>query len=497
VSLLPEGWELWPLADRKALFVKLKAQEAKDKELNPLGWYHALPGPLGFHSSEARWRLMTGGNRSGKTEAGAAELLFQLEGKSPFRGVRLGPLAFVASSLTFDVQRYTMVKAVEKLIPKVHPWKLTYSRDTKMLEGPNGYCEFKSDEQGWESAQGRALDGFWLDEEHREEFFNQLTKRLKAGSRLEGWFTMTAEPDKSDHWTYERLALPALESDEYAHFECDLEDNRVSRGGYIMDSEIDQLIAMTPVEHRPAVIHGKYVKRGGLIYPDFDKAVHVKPDRPLRDWLQGVESGAYTAFCALDWGVRNPTAILLILEDGDGNCHVVDEIYRPARDVLDIKREYNKRFKAFRPTFVVADPSIWSNHDSTDPERTIAGQLERDDRGEGLHGIPLFKADNDWVNGSAAMRDLMRVDPVSGPKLRIQSRCVKLVWELENYVGEEWLSRQNERNKKETARRQHDHACDALRYFALAPHRHVAPRWKRKPALVVANPVTGYIRARA
>lgn len=397
------------------------------------------------------------------------------------------------------MQYYTVIQTLERMLPKQN-FKLTYTRDTKILQGPNGICEFKSDEQGWKAYQGRALDGAWPDEEHSEEVFNQLSKRLKAGRGLEMWFTMTAEPDRPDHWTFDRLALPALNPEtmqDYDHFKFDLNDNRVSRGGYIDDKLIDTLIAQTPEADRPAVIHGEYVRRGGLMYPMWDRNVHVVPSVPLQDLLRGVQQGVYTAYGSLDWGVRNPTCINLWLVDKEGRVQLVDEIYRPAIDTDDIKAEYNKRFAVFHPVDIFADPTIWYSEKSTnDPTKTVGYKLEQDDLKKHLKGLPLVAAENDHVSGHAAVRDLLRIDPKLGPLLTVHDRCVNNIREVEAYVGEEFATAamQRNRNKKERGKPVNDHAMDTWRYFATAPYAHIPMRRHGAQPTLRANPITGYLR---
>jgi hypothetical protein len=399
----------------------------------------------------------------------------------------------MVSSETFDVQANTILETVRTMAPKNGSIKIQWSRDEKWIEGPNGRAIFKSAEQGWRAFQGIALDFFWMDEEQDYEIKKQLSKRLKAGSELNSWFTLTPEPDRSDHWTYDELALPALErKGSIQHFVFDLDDNRVSRGGFIADSEIENLIAITPVDDRPAVIHGQYVKRGGMMYPMWTRSNHVAVEKPIKHFIDGVRNGVFTPFCSLDWGVRNPTALLLFVEDKDENVHLVDEIYRPAKDVADIKEEYKKRFAVFQPIFVVADPSIWHNHDSQDPSRSIAGQFQMS--ASGSPALPLIEADNDVTNGLAAVRELMRVDPIKGAKLKVQPRCYNFIREMEAYVGDEWASAPHMRNKKETPRKQNDHAMDSFRYFCLSPHRFIKPRSMRIQPQMHINPVTGYAR---
>ena len=474
-------------------YLLLKKMEKRDREKNPIGWYKPLPAQLEFHKDGTSKRLCTGGNRSGKTQAGTMELIWWCLGKHPYREVPRDVVGIVSSE-SFEVQRNTIIEQLQEWMPKNKTIQVIWNRENKVMIGPNGKVFFKSAEQGWRAFQGIALDFFWLDEEQDHEVFKQLSKRLKRGSSLQSWYTLTPEPDKSDHWTFDALAMPAIENrGDVAHFEFDLEDNRVSRGGFINDRDIDELIAMTPLEERPAVIHGTYVKRGGLIYPMWSRKDHVSAAKPIKHFLDGVRNGVFTPFCALDWGVRNPTALLLFVEDADENVHLIDEIYHPAKDVAQIKREYKERFAVFQPYFIVADPSIWSNHDSTDPERTIAGQLMRDS--PGLPALPLIEADNDVVSGLAAVRELLRVDPVKGAKLKMQPRCVETIKEVQGYVGEEYVTGAHMRNKKETPKKHNDHAMDSLRYLSLSAHRHVKQKRFRVQPNFHISPVTGYMRA--
>ena len=496
---LPVSFESWPLEEKLAHFESRAQAMATAKEANPLGFYTPLRRAEDFHKSEKRNRLITGGNRSSKSYASAAEDLFWLLGKSPYRPIPQGGLQGVISSLSFGLFEQTLLPILQELMPKGAGWKLSYSRSAGGGEivGPNGRAYIKSNDAGWQSYQGMALDFAHLDEEHDQEVYKQIRKRLKKNSKLNLWVSMTAEPDRPDHWTYEELAVPATDpkmKDDFAHFEFDLNDNRKSRGGYLDDSEVDYIISITPEDERPAVILGKYVRRGGLVYPMFSVDTHVEPERSVAEFLRGVKEGVYTPYAWLDWGVRNPCAIGLVLEDKDGICHLIDEIYRPARDVLDIKREYHKRFGAFGVVSVFADPSIWHNHDSTDPERTIAGQLERDDIGERLPGLPLYKASNDEVNGQAAVRELLRVHPVTGAKLRVQPRCFNWIREIGNYVNDEWAQRGYDKNKKEKARSKDNHHMDGTKYFSLSPHCYISPRWKRNTPKLQFSPVTGYVR---
>lgn len=490
---LVENFTPAELEELKGL-LKLEAEMEEAKIANPIAWYKPLPAALSFHKCISPKRLNTGGNRSSKTYSGGAEATYWLRGHSPYRPIPKGPLEGVISSLNYDLFEATILPTLRELCPpSLIEIKWTINDKWVRCDKTGSIAYIKSDEQGWKSYQGRSLNFYWLDEEHHLAVFRQLNKRLKKGSILQAWFSMTAEPETSDHWTYDELALPALDKESnISHFCFDLEDNRVSRGGYLLDSEVDRMIKETPVDDRPAVIHGKYVQRGGRMYPMWDEKEHVSDELPMSWFLQQVSDGFLTASCWLDWGLRNPTAIGLVVEDPDGNCELIDEIYRPAYDVNDIKAEYQKRFARFRPYMVVADPNIWAGRDSVEPEKSVAGQFLADNRKKRLMGLPLVKGENSHDEGHPAVRDMLRVDPVKGPKFKVQPRCYAFRKEIPAYVGEEWVRLGEMKNKKETAKKKNDHHMDAFRYWCLSGHIYFKPRWLRIPVVRRYDPVTGF-----
>jgi len=221
VSELPDGFAGWSLDAKLAHFKARMGEMAFATASNPLAFYVPLRKAAEFHACTKRNRLITGGNRSSKSYASAAEDLFWLLGESPYRQIPHGPVQGVISSLSFGLFEQTLLPIFEELMPKSPEWKLTYSRAAGggTIEGPNGKAYIKSNDAGWKSYQGMALDFAHLDEEHDVEVYKQIRKRLKRGSRLNLWVSMTAEPDRPDHWTYEELALPATDPQKKSDFE--------------------------------------------------------------------------------------------------------------------------------------------------------------------------------------------------------------------------------------------------------------------------------------
>ena len=131
-----------------------------------------------FHRSERRNRWVFGGNRSGKTECGAAESVWLALGEHPFKANRPDVQGWVVS-LTREVQRDVAQAKILKYLPARR------IEDIVMASGRKGAPEygiidhivvrnafggfskigFKSCDQGREKFQGTSLDFVWFDEE--------------------------------------------------------------------------------------------------------------------------------------------------------------------------------------------------------------------------------------------------------------------------------------------------------------------------------------------
>ena len=180
-------------------------------------------------------------------------------------------------------------------------------------------------------------------------------------------------------------------------------------------------------------ILGEWVKAEGLVYPMFDRAIHVVPaeDRPYRRF-----------YVSMDYGTLNPTAMLLLGECG-GKWYLVREYYHSGRDTGQQKTddEYYDALVSLcggrKIDRIIIDPSAAS----------FITLVRR--RGE-YHVLP---ARNDVLPGiSATATALGRGD------ILISDCCVNTIREFGLYSWD---------TKSETDRviKTDDHAMDALRYF--------------------------------
>ena len=138
-----------------------------------------------FHKCLKRNRWVFGGNRSGKTECGAVEVVYLALGIHPYRKNKVTEGWVV--SLSRQVQRDVAQKKILDYLPEENIEKIV------MLTGGQGSAEsgvidfilvkselgglskigFKSCDQGREKFQGTSLDYVWFDEEPPYEIYQE------------------------------------------------------------------------------------------------------------------------------------------------------------------------------------------------------------------------------------------------------------------------------------------------------------------------------------
>jgi len=194
-----------------------------------------------------------------------------------------------------------------------------------------------------------------------------------------------------------------------------------------------------------------FLFKTGRVYPAFDPNIHVihrdeKTGKypPIKDdWKR---------YRAIDFGVNNPFACLWIAVNKDAEVHVYHEIYERGKRTEEHVPLIRARSREKKFEWTVCD------HD-------LDGRLD-------LHagGVPTVKAMKKYSTefGIDLIRKLLDVKVNGRPSLFIYEDCKGLINEFLNYAKSETAGEtQSEHPKKEW-----DHACDALRYFAV--------RWSRE-----------------
>lgn len=405
-----------------------------------------------FHSSTAYGRLFIGGNRSGKTTAGVVEDIFWARGKHPYRVTPDGGVRGRVVGVDFD-------RGVEKiLLPEFarwtpiselrgNSWTSAYDRQLRTLYFENGsFVEFMSYEQDLDKFAGTSRHFVHFDEEPPEDIWTECLARLidTGGS---WWITMT--PVEGMTWIYDKIYIPGHKDPLSGYY---ITEVLMTENPHLGSAEVEQYISTLTEDEKESRIRGKFVQRGGLIYPMFDPEKHViEPVLPVGDQFLIIQS--------LDHGFTNPTAALWGAADHEGNLIIFAEHYLAghtvdyhAKSILAREAEF-KRSADVR----VADPSI-RNTDS------ITGTSVQQEYSS--YGVHFTLANNDV--GAGLVR-VARYFNTPG-KLKITNNCSNLVEELLRYRWATFASKKvgADHNLKETPHKKNDHAADSLRYMIMS-----------------------------
>ena len=235
---------------------------------------------LAFHKCKKRNRWVFGGNRSGKTECGAVECIWMLRGIHPYRKNRKDVFGW-AVSLSAQVQRDVAQAKILSYLPR--GWiagitMLSGRRDSpaggvidqikiKNVFGGISTLGFKSCDQGREKFQGSSLDFVWFDEEPPRDIYEECVMRV-MDRRGDIFGTMT--PLKGKTFIYNEVYLNRRRNPETWCEFMNWEDNP-----YLCKKEIKYLENALDGSALDARKYGRFSEGAGLVYPEFDEAVHV------------------------------------------------------------------------------------------------------------------------------------------------------------------------------------------------------------------------------
>ncbi len=417
--------------------------------------YRAQPHQIEFHSSQKMGRLFLGGNRAGKTVAGAAEMVMIMTGTHPYKNLKFKPpVRCRAVGVDFDngVNRI-MKPEIARWMPTSYlingSWEDSYEKSSRTLTLTNGSTlEFMSYDQDVDKFAGTSRHAIWFDEEPPEAIFNECLLRL-ADVGGEWFMTMTPLIDMS--WTLDRLYEKRQDNPNLDVFQVNTLDN-----SYINAAILEMITEGLSDEEAAARTRGLYFTYSGAIYNDVLGPCIVTPKYEQEGWETLKRSWGH--FGMLDHGFTNPTAFLLGAFDGEGRIVIYREYYHSKRTVAENAQAIKELIHetGVNLEYIVADPSTRN----TDPIVGRSIQAEY-----GLNGLYLSLGNNDVSAGINRVYSRFK-----NKQLFIASDCEMTVWEMQRYRWDKYANKKVEgkNNTKETPMKKNDHACDALRYGVVS-----------------------------
>lgn len=392
--------------------------------------------PVRFSTKQARvlswwyrdeWEVLIcdGAVRSGKTFSMGVS--FFLWAQSRFDGQQFGLCGKTIGSLRRNLLA-ELVPYLRRLGMTVRE-KRTENLLTVRYHGrENRFLLFGGkDESSAALIQGSTLAGVFLDETALmpRSFVEQAIARCSVpGSRL--WFN--CNPEGPQHWFYQEWILKAEERRALRlHFT--MEDNP----GLSARIRARYQSAYSGVFYRRFVL-GEWTAAQGLIYDFFE---------PERDAVEAPEGPFSQWRISVDYGTANPASFGLWGQK-DGVWYRTEEYYydshKAGRQRTDAEYADDlTRLAAGRDIErVIVDPSAAS----------FIEVLRR-------RGFRVIRADNAVADGIRTTADMLR----SG-RLVLCRSCTDCLREMSLYC---W----DERGGRDAPRKEHDHAMDEMRYFAM------------------------------
>jgi phage terminase large subunit-like protein len=443
--------------------------------LNPIFNYRPLPQARNFHKSKKNVRWAVGGNRSSKSHSVAQEVIWYATGTHPWKNVQ-APNTGWYCTITWEMVGSILWEKMERLFYGTDPrtgklntipitphrtiWRNRAKKvpDTVIIPiWRNGKylgdsrIIFKAYEQGSDIFQGTERRYIANDEQFPESVFTEQISRIGPGDPLDFFAAMT--PLKPQPWLEERLSVELPPS--WDLFEYPLDDNRISRGGFLPDAVIDATIEEWPEEMQPTRRYGKWASFIGAVFKTFNRAVHVVEEDDERLFFpKGYVPPTCTSIGGIDWGGNNPFCFIWAtpIPHLDNEWYVYDEYYwdNKTRGVRLLKTHAEHildKTKRWRASFTRS----WADHDPQDRHEFSN------------YGIPSLSANKDVFAGIQTVQKLLHIRKTTGrPRLHIAKRCRNLIRQIATY---QWQEGTETRDPKEEPVKVEDHTVDALRYI--------------------------------
>lgn len=406
-----------------------------------------------FHRCKKRNRWVFGGNRTGKTECGAVEVVWMARGIHPFRKNRARTDGWVVSLSTRVQKDVAQKKVLAYLDPRWIEGIVMQSGSStspengvierilvKNVSGEVSTIGFKSVEEGRDKFQGASLDYVWFDEEPPEDIYTECVMRVLD---KEGDIFCTMTPLLGKTFVYDKIYLNKSNDDEVFYTFFEWADNP-----FLSKAEIKRLESVMSEDELEARRFGRFVTNDGrLVYPEFDENINVvDPFEVPLAWQDTI---------SIDPGLNNPlSAHWYAVDPLTSNIYVVAEHFEAGKGVdyhADMIKKISERLGWKRNCFGGFDALIDSaaNQTTLNNPKSVTTLF----RECGIDVNP--KVNKDVYSGINRVKMLLK-DASGRRRLFIFRTCVNLIRELKNY---RW-------GKADSPIKDDDHAVDELRYYA-------------------------------
>lgn len=463
------------------------------KSVNPLLFHKLMPIQTRFRQDKSRFKLLFGGNRAGKSEGVAREVIEKCLERPKQKWWVCGE--------TFQDSVAVQQTKIWNLCPKD---RIKYGQfdvingftNRKLLFDNKSMVVFKSYDQKREAFQGEDVDGIWNDEEIPFDIYQEQKMRLLdrdgemiiSMTSLKGITELIAEIFE-DYDTIESQFAPLVKkelprvAEKNGHRMYFL---HTTENPYINQSRVLHEASLMTEQEKLARIYGIPSNLSGKIYPSFSKKVHVI------EW-EDVPEGKWCLWNVLDPHDRKPWALGWYAIHQTGTVYQVDEYpNRDFNEMLSDDKTYDDYAQAIRQkeeglkeifgvgvSKRIIDPNF-GNKTVQLAERQ-GGQSKTTPRKElekrGLKyqdGIDAIEA------GHLKVREFLKWEEKDGeiiyqPRFFILSHCFNSITHLSRYSRKDITGADGDVRDKVAPMDKYKDFCDLTRYMVMAGPRFIVP----------------------
>jgi PBSX family phage terminase large subunit len=406
--------------------------------------YTPHPQQRAVHSSEARFKVLNWGRRTGKSTFAVNECLrraFDIPG----RYFIVAPTYRQAKNIYWMDIAFTHIP--KELIKKKNEAELYIT----LLNGST--IELKGADNP-DSLRGTGIKGVVLDEYAfmRPDVWSYIIEPQLSDAK--GWAIFISTPSGYNWFHDIHMFSKGYRKNEDGKWDLEFPDGRPNwfyshattyDNPHMPPDEIERIRKETDEDEFGQEYLAEFRKMKGLVYEEFSQPVHVVYHEANPNWQY---------YITADFGFTNPSAVLLVGADRDDNWYILDEVYETG---------LTTELLATRIKNMIGGRFITALYGDSAAAQSIADLAVF-----GLYLQPVKKEGSNEGSIIAGIREVARrlkVQELSGkPKLFINPKCANIIYEFEAY---HWPDKQFDRNQREVPVKQDDHALDALRYLAM------------------------------
>jgi hypothetical protein len=451
---------------RSSIYEMDRLRKELERRKRERGMDFYIPNPIqdAAHRSNARTILFIAGNRSGKTTFAVMELCWALTKKYPdwfpvSRRFNRPIKARISVDRVFKIES-VIEPAIRKYLPinEMAATKRGPQRYLQTFRSRDGsYVEFLSGEQDTMASEGQDLDFFWADEPLKRSHYIASQRGLidRNGLTLLT-FTPLCEP-----WMKEEIVDKA-DGKTIEVFFADTRDNKFDvKGNVILREEnIQRFERELNDDEKETRIHGKFFHLRGLVYKEFNPAVHCIEKF---EYEQG-----YPVVCVLDPHDRQPHHVIWAMIDRINDIYVMYEVVEEGTVAqISAKIKAVEKFFGWNVVRRIIDPNF-GRKPLLSSGLTVISEFYK-------YRLNFTEADDNVDAGRMKVKEYLRYDrnrPLdinNKPKLFfVRHKCPKTIHSIQNLQYDEWRGASSDlKDPKEETREKDSHGADVVRYLCI------------------------------